>query len=235
VQSRVLVVWRIELIFQQHKETVASLSTFVEKSPSTIRNWIKAGKIEVERSGKRYFITDSQKNLDFIINESRKRWGRPTPTYTPKELSEYSDWHDVLDEFAWLFKVSYSHDWAVKKKKFRLDIIFVRYLKAHKITPKTVKSIFTKNDSHTQKVIADDLKRGWYNELAYSVPLKPSTLGLSFADININSDISKTRFCFSLVEGNNSLLCCVFLYPRYYPSKIKSFPLGRTWVHHFEF
>ena len=42
----------------------------------------------------------------------------------------------------------------------------------------------------------NDLKRGWYNELAYTLPLKKSVLGLSFSDIGINKEISDERFSF---------------------------------------
>lgn len=176
--------------------TVPELSQFIEKPQSTIRRWIKEGKLEATKTSKGYSILLNDKNVDFILTESRKRWNQPPLAYNPKELSEYSEWHQVLDEMAWLFKVCYSPDWCVKDKHFRMDIIFVRYLQSHKVTLKRVASVFAANQTHSLKAISDDLKRGWYNELAYSVPLKKSTLSLSFRDINLNSDISSVRFAF---------------------------------------
>ena len=52
------------------------------------------------------------------------------------------------------------------------------------------------NSTRKVRLATDDLKRGWYNELAYSIPLKPSTLGLSFSDVELNKSSSTRRFTF---------------------------------------
>jgi hypothetical protein len=176
--------------------TIPELSGWLKKSQGTIRRWIASGNLEAEKTAKGYHIRWLGKNSDFLSSELQKRRNKPDEAYTPKELSEYSEWHQLLDELSWLFKVCYSPDFVVKRKKFRADIIFVRYIQAHDITLKKVQSIFAANRSHGLKPIADDLKRGWYNELAFVVPLKPSTLGLSFSDIDTNRDISSMRFAF---------------------------------------
>lgn len=176
--------------------SIKELSDFFEKSPRTIKEWIKDGKLEAIKTSEGYEIRGTDKNNDLVTKQFEKRRNRLFEAYTPKELTEYSEWHQLLDELCWLLKICYSPDFSVKRKKFRADIIFVRYIQTHKITLKTVKSIFTANQTHTLKAISDDLKRGWYNELAFVVPLKPSTLGLSFADINANSDSSSMRFAF---------------------------------------
>lgn len=186
---------------QQHPteepfQTVPELSTALRKSQGTIRKWIEKGKLEATKSGRGYRIPWSDKNNELFSIEIRKRFGKPEPAYYPKELSEYSGWHEVLDELCWLFKVCYSPQDIVKTKKFRSDIIFANYIQAHDITLKKVRSVFVANQADSANAILDDLKRGWYNELAYLVPLKKSTLGLSFRDINLNNDISSMRFAF---------------------------------------
>ncbi len=45
-------------------------------------------------------------------------------------------------------------------------------------------------------LIVADLKRGWYNELAYAMPLRTSTIGLSFSDITCNKPLANVRFAF---------------------------------------
>jgi hypothetical protein len=45
-------------------------------------------------------------------------------------------------------------------------------------------------------MITDDLKRGWYNELAYALPLKVSTLGVSFQDVRANEPQATVRYSF---------------------------------------
>ncbi|MEK6283586.1 MAG: hypothetical protein AABN95_24790 [Acidobacteriota bacterium] len=176
--------------------SIAELSGFFETSPTTIKRWIKKGTLIAEKTSQGYEVQWGEKNSSLMRKQREKMRNKFYEAYDPKELSEYSEWHKVLDELCWLFKVCYSPDFSVKRKKFRADIIFVRYIQIHKITLKKVKSIFSANQSHTLKAISDDLKRGWYNELAFVVPLKPSTLGLSFTDIDVNSATSSMRFAF---------------------------------------
>jgi hypothetical protein len=191
-----LIPTREEETSKEFFHTVKELSARLGKAPSTIRKWIETGKIDAEKGSKGYLIPFTDKNGDVFINEIRKNYGKPRPAYNPKELSEYSGWHELLDELCWLLKVCYSPESLVKKKLFRSDIILGSYIQVHGITLKKVKTVFAANQAHTAKAILDDLKRGWYNELAYLVPLKKSTLGLSFRDINLNNDISSMRFAF---------------------------------------
>ncbi|WP_342088930.1 hypothetical protein [Dyadobacter sp. OTU695] len=119
----------------------------------------------------------------------------PDEAYTPDELLDYSDWHQTLDYIAWLFKTCYTTIDNIKKKKFNIHHIFVQYLSVNKIELKHIKKEFT--SPHVKiKSITDDIKRGWYNELAFIYPLKASTLGVSFGDINENLQISTARFTF---------------------------------------
>jgi|ERR1051325_2022028 hypothetical protein len=172
---------------------ISELAGYFEITTRTIKNWIKNGKLRVT-------IVDGEYQVEWGDNEEavfrkllEKNRDRIYEAYTPKELTEYSEWHTLLDELCWLLKVCYTPEQMIKRKKFRTDVIFVRYIQAHKITLKKAQTVFRANQSHTPKTISDDLKRGWYNELAFVVPLKPSTLGLSFADIHINTDTSSMR------------------------------------------
>lgn len=151
-------------------QTVPELSTALRRSQSTIRKWIEKGKLEATKSGRRYQIPWSDKNSELYSIEIRRRFGKPEPAYYPEELSEYSGWHEVLDELCWLFKVCYSPSDIVKTKKFRSDIIFANYIEAHDITLKKARSVFLANQADSANAILDDLKRGWYNELAYLSP-----------------------------------------------------------------
>jgi len=98
-------------------QTVTELSTALGKSHGTIRKWIKKGKLEATKSERGYRIPWSDKNSELFSIEIRKKLGKPKPAYYPQELSEYSGWHEVLDELCWLFKVCYSPGDIVKTKK----------------------------------------------------------------------------------------------------------------------
>jgi hypothetical protein len=137
-----------------------------------------------------------EKNNVVILDEIRNKYARPFRRYTPKEIREYAEWHHVLDEMGWLFKVCYSSVEDIRSRQFRLDRVFSSYLTLNKVTLKRVRTVFESNDSQNKKLVSDDLMRGWYNELAFVMPLKESTLGLSFGDIRINQEISNARFAF---------------------------------------
>jgi hypothetical protein len=176
--------------------TVQDLSQFLEKTKSTIYRWIKEGKLEPEKTSGNLILPHTEKNISLIFSERRKIWDRPPSPYIPKELRAYSEWHEVIDEIGWLFKVCYNQKEDVKRKLFRLDIMFANYLRTHDVNLRKVRSVFSASQPSVAKVISNDLKRGWYNELAFAVPLKKSTLGLTFSDINLNKTSSNLRFAF---------------------------------------
>jgi hypothetical protein len=170
------------------KELAADLEVPVWK----VLRWIKHGKLVAESSGQDYEIRHD-KNHEFIHKQLRKKHNR---VWTPKEIKGYSEWHQVLDELGWLVKICYSSKDEIKKRTFRLDMLFMNYLAVHSITPNRVRNIFPRNGRMQRRKVTDDLKRGWYNELSFLLPLKISTLGLSFPDIAINQSISEKRFAF---------------------------------------
>jgi excisionase family DNA binding protein len=162
---------------------------------STVYRWIKTGKLKATKNGKAYSILFSE-NKDFLLAQLKKKHNKPQSAWTPKELEEYSEWHELLDEICWLIKICYSPREDIKRKRFRADRLFVNYLSSNKITLGKVKRVFSSNTNPGHKPITNDIKRGWYNELSYLVPLKTSTLGMSFNDIDLNKTDSNVRFAF---------------------------------------
>jgi hypothetical protein len=138
-----------------------------------------------------------EKNREFLLLELRKKRDRLLyKPYVPEAIKGYNEWHQIIDEICWLFKVCYTSRDDVKRKRFRMDRILYNYLDIHNIAVKKVTDVFSSNKSPNTKAITDDLKRGWYNELSYAIPIKKSTLGLSFNDIELNKPISNIRFSF---------------------------------------
>lgn len=185
--------------------TVNELTKFLRVTSSTIYSWIKKGKVNALKESNSYSIISDDK-LNAIISDHTYREYK-YETYVPNELKDYEYWHQFLDNFTWLIKISYSTKEDIKKKKFRLDTIFQRYLMDNSITLKKVKGIYN-SPIEKKEIICGDLNRGWYNELAFVYPLKNSTLGLSFKDIELNYEVSSERFLFpswSIVKAYYSI------------------------------
>lgn len=177
-------------------ESVQEISEALNVTDSTVRRWIDSGLIDAKKDAGKYTILHSEKTSAFLVSRVRDRTNRPTSAWNPKEIRDYSKWHDLLDEMTWLLKVCYSTSDAIKRKKFRLDSLFAEYLRANSITLKKIRGAFRARNEMPRALIVSDLKRGWYNELAYAMPLKTSTLGLSFTDIECNKSVANLRFAF---------------------------------------
>lgn len=174
---------------------IQEIAIFAGVSVSTVYKWIKNGKLKASKQGRNYELSFSE-NDKFLTAQLKKKHNKPQLAWTPKEIEDYSEWHELIDEFCWLIKICYSSKDDIKRKKFRLDRLFVNYLTYHKVTLKKVRQVFLSNTSPKIQRITDDLKRGWYNELSYIFPLRKSTLGLSFSDISLNQPDSSIRFAF---------------------------------------
>jgi hypothetical protein len=175
--------------------SISSIAEFAGVAESTVSRWIQTGKLKAAKPDKIYEIS-FEENHEFLLTQLKKKRNKPKSAWTPKELDEYSEWHEILDEVNWLIKICYSSKDDIKRKTFRLDRLFVNYLTYHKVTLNKVRQIFVSNAEPNFQRVTDDLKRGWYNELSYSFPLRKSTLGLTFGDISINKPISAIRFAF---------------------------------------
>lgn len=175
--------------------SVKGFAAILEIPKSTIYGWIKKGEIiSVKRNGI-IKIPMGKANDHFVIDFLKRRMDKPSQPYVPEQLKDFNEWHKIIDYFSWLFKVCYTPRKDIKKKKFRIDIIFQNYLAHNNIELSKVQKVFSNKISSEQYII-DDLKRGWYNELAFIFPLKESTLGLSYKDIELNNEISPLRFAF---------------------------------------
>jgi hypothetical protein len=176
--------------------TVNQLCDILHIARRTVYRWIRVGHLDADRVDGLYTIPSTTKNTDFIVAIIRNRHSRPESAWVPEGLTDYHGWHQLIDEFVWLVKACYSDKEDLKRKRFRLDRLLANYLRANNVTLGRIKHTFAASSASPPSQVADDLKRGWYNEFAYAVPQKPSTLGHSFSDIELNKATSASRFAF---------------------------------------
>jgi excisionase family DNA binding protein len=174
---------------------VPDAAEILHVSKSTVYRWVREGKLKSDKIGRRISVTYDL-NGEFFRLQLQKHWSKPAGAFVPKEIKRYGEWHELLDELVWLLKVSYSKPNDIKRKQFRLDQLFLNFLKFHKVTLPKMKRALIASSRTRKRLITDDLKRGWYNELAYALPLKPETLGLSFKDLERNKRSATERFAF---------------------------------------
>ncbi len=116
------------------------------------------------------------KREDFVFENSSDQY------YLKKGFTDYLFLHNSVDIFSWILKLFYADDKdVVKKRKFRLEVIFQNYFIKNKIKLNKVSSILAvkvrKND------LESFLLRGWYNELIAAYPATTYYL-----DIGVNLD-----------------------------------------------
>jgi helix-turn-helix protein len=180
---------------QGESSTISDLAEIAHVSKSTVYRWVRQGKLKTTNEEHR-LVAHYDDNHEFVRQQSEKYWNKPKAAFVPKEIKRYGRWHELLDELTWLLKVSYSAPAEIKKKQFRLDHLFANFLNFHKVNIRKLRQVLYSGVQPNKRLIIDDLKRGWYNELAYSLPLKASTLGLTFKDIEQNKQIATERFAF---------------------------------------
>jgi hypothetical protein len=174
--------------------TVAQAAEALCVTPTTIRRWIAEGHLAVVPQSSPLRV--SSRPLNETISE-RVRAGIYRPrSYVPEGIGRYAAWHHFLDEFVWLIKATYSDVQDLKRRRFRLDVLYSRYLRANDVTPRVLRRDFTFNSTSVPDGVWQDLSRGWYNEFAFSFPAKAATLGLSFSDIHENKEVTESRFLF---------------------------------------
>lgn len=177
------------------RHTVASFAALEGVSTTTVRRWIRDGKLRAPKVDGAYVIPIDD-NINFIVDRLRERYGKPPEPWIPEELKDYAEWHTVLDEFVWLLKVTYSSREDLQRRQFRLDRIFASYLIRLGPDLVQIRGAFRGNAGVAPAEVISDLRRGWYNELAYSFPMRASTLGLSFRDVEANKTASAERMLF---------------------------------------
>ena len=91
------------------------------------------------------------------------------------DFEEYFDYHNAIDNFAWLLKLRYSSKEIIKSKKYRLDILLQEYIKENNISIDRIsKKIISKKKCYNQEKFEYFMKQGWYNELAATFPFTNS-------------------------------------------------------------
>lgn len=103
------------------------------------------------------------KREDFVFENSSDQY------YLEKGFVDYLFLHNSIDIFSWILKMYYAEDKeAVKKRKFRLEVIFQNYLIKNKVSLNKISgglSVEVKKDD-----LESFLLRGWYNELISAYP-----------------------------------------------------------------
>ena len=90
------------------------------------------------------------------------------------DFLDYLFFHNVLDKYCFALKAHYSDRETVKKRRYRLDLVFQNYLVAngipsHRLAPDVSSSAFESQVEFT-------LTKGWHNELVRGDPLLPDYL-----------------------------------------------------------
>ena len=94
-----------------------------------IRKLIQDGTLPATRIGRKYQILGAD-ILPIAIEAIRTRATRIriSPAYVPPVLKRYHRFHRIIDEFTWLLKAYYSLPTELKKKNFRLDELYQRFI-----------------------------------------------------------------------------------------------------------
>ena len=78
------------------------------------------------------------------------------------DFEEYFDYHNAIDNFAWLLKLRYSSKEIIKSKKYRLDILLQEYIKENNISIDRIsKKIISKKKCYNQEKFEYLMKQGW--------------------------------------------------------------------------
>ena len=89
------------------------------------------------------------------------------------DFVDYLFFHNVLDKFCWLLRLQYADRETVKRKRYRLDTLFQRFLVSVRFnTEKAARCQATLGESQLEK-LEYHLTKGWLNELVRSDPLHP--------------------------------------------------------------
>jgi len=177
-------------------QTLDELARNFNVTSGTLREWIRKGKIDVERQGKLIRLSVDEKNHTFLQKNAARLWRRPPKAWVPLEIAGFNTWHELLDEFCWLVKVHYSTPRQIRVRKFRLDELLASFLNRERIDLKRIRSVFGGRCDAPRKSVSNDLQRAWYNELAFCSPLRAVTLDLSFSAVETNKVTSASRLTF---------------------------------------
>jgi hypothetical protein len=97
-------------------------------------------------------------------------------------FEQYLFFHNLLDKFCWCAKLHYSDRETVKRKRYRLDVLFQNILAMENVSLKKAQHCIDMNS--TEEQLEYHLTKGWLNELVRSHPLHPDylTIGTNLGD-----------------------------------------------------
>lgn len=84
-------------------------------------------------------------------------------------FEDYLFFHNVLDKFCWMLKLHYAGRETVKRKQYRIDTLFQRFLVANRVGLDKIRKCQTQ--PHDKQKLEYHLTKGWHNELVRSDPL----------------------------------------------------------------
>lgn len=87
---------------------------------------------------------------------------------------DYLFFHNVLDKFCWTLKLQYADRDTVKRKRYRLDTLFQRFLLANEVAADRARPCLA--PSPNKERLEFHLTKGWHNELIRNDPLHPDYL-----------------------------------------------------------
>ncbi len=123
-------------------DTVREVANVLQVTEGTVRKWIHSGQIDAEKADGQYRLINNEKTSAFLVGKIRSRSNSPPKAWNPREIRDYSKWHDLLDEMIWLLKVCYSTPEEIKRRKFRVDSLFAEYLSSSNVTLNKVRTAF---------------------------------------------------------------------------------------------
>jgi hypothetical protein len=91
-------------------------------------------------------------------------------------FEQYLFFHNLLDKFCWCAKLHHSDRDTVKKKRYRLDVLFQQILRGEGIT--LDKARHSIHQDVTPEQLEYHITKGWLNELVRSHPLHPDYLAI---------------------------------------------------------
>ena len=89
------------------------------------------------------------------------------------DFVDYLFFHNVLDKFCWLIRLQYADKATVKRKHYRLDTLFQRFIVGGGFSIAKAKKCQSPAATADLSLMEYHLTKGWLNELVRSDPLHP--------------------------------------------------------------
>jgi hypothetical protein len=170
--------------------TIAQIADMWDMLPSTVRRFIKNGRIQATKSGDGWII----ENYTDVFH---KYWigiaDRKIFPPTTKNLKPYALYHDSLDVVSYLINFAYLTGEELRNKLIRNDLILQNYLAKISNT-----SSFIKKEGvlKNRKEAVKSLKQAWYYELYFNSPEREFPLDCSSKGIHSDWSILQNRMSF---------------------------------------